>query len=151
MRRRVLAVTFVGLLTLGACSSDGDGSDATSSDRAATVASDSAVAKATTCAELVTAAQPVFTTLFQDLVDKAQALSATELAAMADNSADSKLLTEFEAALNRDGAEIEDKANELECGEDDAKTAMCAAVAAVDGKGNVVAESMIAGMSGQCP
>lgn len=152
MRRQLFALAFSGLLILGACSSD-DASSGAAKDTAHSAAGMSGtgpIAEATTCAELTKAAEPVFTKLFQSLVDDAQMLTAEQLAAAAKDVESSKLFTDFEARLQVDGTAIEDKAQALKCSQDDAKAAMCAAVGAVDGKGNLLAESMISGMTAEC-
>lgn len=153
MRRQLFALTLSGLLILGACSSDDTSSDAakdTAHNSAAGMSGSGPVAEATTCAELTKAAEPVFTKLFQSLVDDAQMLTAEQLAAAAKDVESSKLFTDFEARLQVDGTAIEDKAQALQCSQDDAKAALCAAVDGVDGKGNLLAESMISGMTAEC-
>lgn len=153
MRRKFLALTFAGLLALGACGGDdadsasGEG-DSKSSEEASS--SGNAVEDAKDCAALVKAAQPVFTELFQGLVDSAQELSAEELAAMATDAEGSNLMSDFTEKLEKDGAAIEEKANELDCSEEDAQEAMCNAVAAVKSDGNIIADSMIQGMAAEC-
>ena len=152
MRRQLFALAFSGLLILGACRSDdatSDGAKHTAHNSADGMAA-SPVAEAKTCADLTKAAEPVFTKLFQSLVDDAQQLTAEQLAAAAKNVESSKLFSDFEARLQVDGTSIENKAQELKCSQDDAKAAMCAAVTAVDGKGNLLAESMISGMTAEC-
>jgi len=153
MRRQLFALAFSGLLILGACSSDDATADAakdTDHNSADGMGATGPIAEAKTCADLVAAAEPVFTKLFQSLVDDAQQLTAEQLAATAKDVESSKLFSDFEARLQVDGTSIENKAQELKCSQDDAKSAMCAAVDAVDGKGNLLAESMISGMTAEC-
>ncbi|MFN0028128.1 MAG: hypothetical protein ACKV2O_13255 [Acidimicrobiales bacterium] len=154
MRRNILALAVVTLLALGACG--GDDAESTSAagngDTAAASqsATDSAINDAKSCKELVSAAQPLFVDLFQNLIDETQALSAEELATIATDVEGSGLIKDFTDALARDGAALETKAEALGCSEDDAQSALCQAIAQVDSKGNTMAQTMISGMKTEC-
>lgn len=148
MRRQLLFLPICGLLMVGACSHEP--SESTASSGTTIKIARGPVSEAPTCAHLTRAAQPIFTGLFQSLVDDAQKLSAEQLAATARKVESSQLFADFEARLQVDGTAIEDKAKELKCSQADAKVAMCAAVTAVDAKGNLLAASMIAAMTAEC-
>lgn len=155
MRRKMVALATVGLLALGACGGDG-GSDteaaSASGDKASATpsAASEAINAAQSCEELVAAAKPLFTDLFQGLVDDTKELSAEDLATVATDVESSGLIQDFITAIERDGAALEKKGGELGCSEEDAQRAMCEAVTQIDAKGSVMAETMISGMKAEC-
>ena len=155
MRRNFLALTFVGLLALGACGGDDSTSESASGDSTeATTGGDSgasgAIEDAKDCAALVKAAEPVFTDAFQELVDNAGKMSAEDLAKAGTDPESSQLITDLQTKLEKDGAAIEEKANDLGCSEDDATKALCNAVDGIDTKGSALAETMVNAMAAQC-
>lgn len=145
MRRTILALTMASVLVLGACGDDGGTS------QAAPAAESDAVLAAADCDALMTASQPVFTDLFQDLIDDASSLSTAELASLADQAADSELITTFLARAERDLTILEQRGNELGCTPSQARSAVCGAVAAVDAQGSVLSDALLADMAGECP
>ncbi len=154
MRRNMMALTVVAVLALAACGGDDaeTTSAAGSNDKAAASQSstDGAVGDAENCEELIEAAQPLFVDLFQKLVDDTQTMTAEDLATIATDVEGSGLIKDFTESLERDGAALEARADELGCSEEDAQSALCQAVAQIDAKGSTLAESMISGMKAEC-
>lgn len=155
MRRNFLALTFVGLLALGACGGDDSSSETASGDSTEATTGESsggsgAIEDAKDCAALVKAAQPVFTSAFQDLVDAAGEMSAEDLAAAGTDPESSSLIADLQAKLEEDGAAIEKKASELDCSDADAQKALCGAVDEIDTKGSALAETMVNAMAAEC-
>lgn len=149
MRRIMLALTVSGLMALGACGSDDSsaGSSAGNGGGSSTAEASDAVKDAKDCTELLDAAQPVFRDLIQSAVDQAATMSAEDLA---NPSADAGPLKELGDRLERDGAAIEARADELGCTEDDAKAALCQVIDTIDTKGNQTAEMIVNSMAGEC-
>lgn len=163
MVRRFAALGLVTLLALGACGGDdsgggsasettkGSSTEASAKDRATTEdeggGSDD-IESAKNCQQLVEAATPVFTRLFQGLVDDVQGLSVADLAKL-ENPEDSELFTQWTDQVEAETKAIDEKVNDLDCSEEDGKKAVCDAVAAIEAD-NVIAEEMVKGMAGEC-
>jgi hypothetical protein len=164
MVRRFAALGLVALLALGACGGDdsgGSASDTTkgSSTEASSKATDDdkstttrdadaggseAIESAKNCRQLVEAATPVFTRLFQGLVDDVQGLSVAELAEL-QNAENSELFKQWTDEVEAETKAIDEKVDDLNCSEADGNKAVCDAVAA-----NPIAEAMVKGRAGEC-
>jgi hypothetical protein len=155
MRRNFLALTMAALLALGACGGDDGGSSSADTTVASGAETDGAAATgsiedAEDCNALVDAAQPIFATAFQDLIDQASDMNAADLAEAGANPESSQLIEDFTAKLQADGEAIEKKADDLGCSDEDGQRALCGAVDQLDTKGNVLAESMVQSMAADC-
>jgi hypothetical protein len=168
MVRRFAALGLTALLALGACGGDdsgGSASDTTkgSSTQASSKSSDegkstttkdsgssgsSAIASAKNCKQLVEAATPVFTRLFQGLVDDVQGLSVAELADL-QNPENSELFKQWTDEVEAETKAIDEKVDDLNCSEEDGNKAVCDAVASIKAD-NPIAEAMVKGMTGEC-
>jgi hypothetical protein len=161
MVRRFAALGVVALLALGACGGDdsggGSASETTKGSSTEASAKDSdtgsgggtaAIESAKNCEQLVEAATPVFTRLFQGLVDDVQGLSVADLAKL-ENPENSELFKQWTDQVQAETKAIDEKVNDLDCSEEDGKKAVCDAVAAIEAD-NVIAEEMVKGMAGEC-
>jgi hypothetical protein len=148
MRRPILALTVAFVLALGACGDDDGG---VSTAAAVPAAETDAVLAAADCNALMAASQPVFIDLFQGLIDEASSLDKAALAAIADKASDSALITTFLARAERDLTTLEQRGNELGCTQGQARSAVCGAVAELDAQGSVLADTILADMTGECP
>jgi hypothetical protein len=162
MVRRFAALGVVALLALGACGGDDSGGGSASETTKGSSTEASAKGSATTkaeggtaaiesaknCEQLVEAATPVFTRLFQGLVDDVQGLSVADLAKL-ENPEDSELFKQWTDQVEAETKAIDEKVNDLDCSEEDGKKAVCDAVAAIEAD-NVIAEEMVKGMAGEC-
>jgi hypothetical protein len=162
MVRRFAALGLAALLALGACGGDdsdggsasettkGSSTEASSKGGTATTepAGTSAIKSAKNCQQLVQAATPVFTKLFQGLVDDVQGLSVSELAQL-ENPESSELFKQWTDQVQAETKAIDDKVNDLDCSEADGNKAVCDAVAAIKAE-NPIAEAMVKGMAGEC-
>jgi hypothetical protein len=171
MVRRFAALGLVALLALGACGGDDSGgstsdttrgssteaSAAKSTDDAKSTTTDDAdadaggsgaIESAKNCRQLVEAATPVLTRVFQGLVDDVQGLSVAELAEL-DNPQDSDLFKQWTDEVEAETKAIDEKVDDLDCTEEDGNKAVCDAVAAIKAD-NPIAEAMVKGMAGEC-
>lgn len=158
--RRLIPLAMAGTLLLGACGGD-DGTvsqaatttqdEGGSSSNGGSEGGNKAIEDAESCQELIEAATPVFTDLFQQLVDDTQDLSVEDLAKLGEDVEGSEIFQNWTDDVQADSQAIDDKANELGCSEDDAQQALCQAVDGVTAD-NEIAKAMIEGMatSGGC-
>lgn len=154
--RRLTPLAMAGMLLLGACGGDNGGtvSQAATTSTGGSSGSEggsAAIEKAEDCQALVKAATPVFTDLFQQLVDDTQNLTVDELTKLGQDVEGSDIFKRWTEDVQADSEAIDNKANELGCSEDDAKQALCQAVDGVKAD-NEIAKAMIEGMatSGGC-
>lgn len=169
--RRMTALALTAMLVFGACSGDdgGSGSQASAtaerddssangdsgsnddSDNRSSEGGNAAVQDAEDCTALVDAATPVFTGLFQQLVDDTQDMSVADLASLGDDVEGSQVFRDWIEDVETEGAAIEAKSGELGCSDADAEQALCQAVDGVTAD-NDIARAMIEEMasSGGC-
>src|SRR5687767_1321412 len=131
MVRRFAALGLVTLLALGACGGDdsGGGSASDTTKGSSTEASakgtsttaeeeakggSGAIESAKNCQQLVEAATPIFTRLFQGLVDDVQGLSVADLAKL-ENPEDSELFAQWTDQVEAETKAIDEKVNDLDC------------------------------------
>ncbi len=157
-RRRQLAAmvlaTTLGLSACGGSSSDeSSASEGTvaSAEGEATSSGDSteAIKKAKNCDQLMEAATPLFTDLFQGLVDDMQKMSVEDLGKLSEDVEGSEFMQTWLKSVETRGSAVDEAANKLNCSEDDAQQAFCDAVKGVKGD-NPMAMAMIEGMATQC-
>lgn len=161
MVRRFAVVGFAAMLALAACGGDdsSSGSSETTAkgsstektektEKSSSSSGSDAIAKAKDCEQLVEAATPLFTTLFQGLVDDVQGMSVADLAKLQDPES-SPVFQEWMTKVTDETKAIDTRSKKLKCSEEDGKKAVCNAVAEVKAD-NAIAEAMVKGMAGEC-